>query len=112
MEERRQRTRESDDDILLVEDKVIGKYDHIQRCINALKLCLVTFPQNYKALYRLAYYNNTFKFYKDCSRARNYMLRCDFWGSASMIAAPSSAARGSLAIFSSPQIPVDYPIRK
>ncbi|MPC31897.1 Calcineurin-binding protein cabin-1 [Portunus trituberculatus] len=74
--------RESDDDILVVEEKVIEKYDHmtiIQRCINALKLCLVRFPQNYKALYRLAYYNNTSKFHKDSSRARNYMLGCDFW---------------------------------
>ncbi|KAG0693727.1 Calcineurin-binding protein cabin-1 [Chionoecetes opilio] len=74
--------RESDDDIQVVEEKVIEKYDHItviQRCINALKLCLVRFPQNYKALYRLAYYNNTSKFHKDCSRSRNYMLGCDYW---------------------------------
>ncbi|XP_042206107.1 uncharacterized protein LOC121855286 isoform X2 [Homarus americanus] len=74
--------RDSDDEIQVVEEKVIEKKDHINiisRCITSLKLCLSRFPQNYKALYRLSYYYNTSKFYKDCSRARNYLLGCDYW---------------------------------
>ncbi|KAK8728594.1 hypothetical protein OTU49_009037, partial [Cherax quadricarinatus] len=74
--------RESDDEIQVVEEKVIEKKDHmnvIGRCITALKLCLSRFPENYKALFRLAYYYNTSKFHKDCTRSRNYLLGCEFW---------------------------------
>lgn len=74
--------KDSDDEIQVVEEKVIEKKDHmniIRKCITALKLCLFRFPQNYKAVYRLAHYYNTSKFHKDCSRARNYLLGCDFW---------------------------------
>lgn len=74
--------KESDDEILVVEEKVIEKKDHltvISRCLAALKLCLSRFPQHYKALYRLAQYYHTSKFHKDSSRARNYLLGCEFW---------------------------------
>ncbi|XP_037772474.1 uncharacterized protein LOC119568143 [Penaeus monodon] len=74
--------KESDDEILVVEEKVIEKKDHltvISRCLAALKLCLSRFPQHYKALYRLAQYYHTSKFHKDSGRARNYLLGCEFW---------------------------------
>ncbi|KAK4314950.1 hypothetical protein Pmani_013818 [Petrolisthes manimaculis] len=74
--------RESDDEIQVVEEKVIERNIHISmigRCVGALKMCLSRFPQHYKAIYRLAHYYNFSKFCKDSSRSRNYLLGCDFW---------------------------------
>ncbi|XP_076057639.1 calcineurin-binding protein cabin-1-like [Oratosquilla oratoria] len=51
----------------------------VTRCLIALKECLARFPQHYKSLYRLAHYYHLSKQHKDNSKARNYLLGCDYF---------------------------------
>ncbi|XP_068250367.1 uncharacterized protein [Palaemon carinicauda] len=74
--------KESDDEIQVVEEKVIEKKDHytvISRCLAALRMCLSRFQEHYKSMYRLAQYYHVSKFHKDNNKAHNYLLGCQLW---------------------------------
>ncbi|XP_064089547.1 calcineurin-binding protein cabin-1-like [Macrobrachium nipponense] len=74
--------KESDDEIQVVEEKVIEKKDHytiVSRCLAALRMCLSRFQEHYKTMYRLAHYYHVSKFHKDNNKAQNYLLGCHLW---------------------------------
>ena len=76
--------KESDDEIQVVEEKVVEKKDHygiIAKCLTALRLCLSRFEEHYKSMYRLAHYYHTSKFHKDNTKAHNYLLGSHMWQS-------------------------------